>query len=103
MLLVFTTTATEADAQKLANLAIAQRLAACVQLNPIQSVYEWQGKMEQAQEWRVLFKTSAAHYQRLQTLLQQHHPYDTPAIYAIPASHVAAPFADWVQQSLQNA
>lgn len=97
--LVFTTVASQADAQRLAQLALAEKLAACVQIDTVQSLYEWQGQLANEREWRLLCKTTAALHERLQQLLAQNHPYEVPAIYAVQAAAVAAPFARWVQES----
>jgi periplasmic divalent cation tolerance protein len=41
---MLTTTPTREEAQKLARLLIEEKLAACVQLLPIESFYFWQGQ-----------------------------------------------------------
>ena len=51
MLIVLTTTPTSEEAESLANGLVESRLAACVQILPkMTSVYEWQGKIEKADE-----------------------------------------------------
>lgn len=100
LLIVHTTVSSEADARRLAALAVARKLAACVQIEAIRSTYEWQGELVQEPEWRLLFKTAAAHYPALEALLAEHHPYEVPAIYALEAARVAAPFAAWVEGAL---
>jgi len=54
-LLVLTTTSLEAEARKIAEMLIERRLAACVNIIPrIQSVYRWQGKVENAEEFLLI-------------------------------------------------
>lgn len=100
LLIVFTTVGNEADARRLAEIALAKRLTACVHIDSIESLYEWQGAMVNEREWRIAFKTDAAHCTMLQSVLAEHHPYDIPAIYAVSAVHVAAPFAQWLGSTL---
>ncbi|RZS35763.1 divalent-cation tolerance protein CutA [Corticibacter populi] len=102
-LTVLTTVATQADAERLASGAIAQRLAACAQFEPIQSCYVWQGGVVQEGEYRLLFKTSDAGYAALQTWLLAQHPYELPAIYALATQYAHAPFAAWVADSVADA
>jgi len=98
ILLVLTTLATQADAQALARGMVEQRLAACAQISPIESIYRWQGAVQQEPEWRLLLKTTAARYPALQAALRAGHPYELPAIIALPCSHALPEFADWVQE-----
>ena len=97
LLLVLTTLATQSDAQALARAMVEQRLAACAQISPIESIYRWQGAVQQEPEWRLLLKTTAARYPALQAALRARHPYELPAIVALPCSHALTEFAEWVQ------
>ncbi len=79
--LVYTTVATERDAELVAFRALEEAYAACVNIIPcIKSIYTWQGKIEQSTEWGILFKTTQAKLAKLQVFLRQNHPYELPAI-----------------------
>jgi len=96
VLIVLTTLATKTEAQTLARLLVEQRLAACAQINAIESIYRWEGAVQQDSEWRLLLKTAPDRYAALEAAILQHHPYDLPAIVALPSSHALASFAQWV-------
>ena len=96
LLLVLTTVATQAQAQDLAQALVNARLAACVQLHAIESVYRWQGAVQHEAEWRLLIKTTAEAWPALQAAVLDRHPYDTPALLAWPAERVSDAFAAWV-------
>jgi periplasmic divalent cation tolerance protein len=96
ILLVTTTVAERADADRLARLLVEQRLAACAQIERIDSVYHWQGALQQSAEWRVLFKTTEAHYAALEAALLDAHPYELPAVVAVQAHTVSVAYAQWV-------
>ena len=56
-----TTVGSEDDALRLARLLVAQRLAACVQVEAIhRSVYRWEGEVAEEPEWRLTAKTVPA-------------------------------------------
>jgi periplasmic divalent cation tolerance protein len=100
---VTTTTDSEAEAQSLATVAVENRLAACAQvLSPIRSVYWWEGKVESAQEWMVLLKTTAARVDQLIQRLRSEHSYDTPEIVAVPivAGHPA--YLGWIAEETRE-
>jgi periplasmic divalent cation tolerance protein len=96
LLLVLTTVATRADADALARAMVEQRLAACAQISAIDSVYWWQGVVQSEGEFRLLFKTTAERYAVLEAALRASHPYELPAIVAVPVTQALPEFADWV-------
>ncbi|MEU2787406.1 divalent-cation tolerance protein CutA [Streptomyces sp. NPDC007100] len=94
-----TTTDSAAKAETLARGAIEARVAACAQIGaPVTSVYRWDGAVETAQEWQVLFKTAAARYEALEAYLLQAHDYDTPEIIATPVTRGGAGYLAWVTE-----
>ena len=102
LLLVLTTVATRADADALARAMVEQRLAACGQISAIDSVYRWQGAVQSEGEFRVLFKTTAERYPALEAALRSSHPYELPAIVALPAVQALPAFADWVAHEVRE-
>ncbi|MFF7360956.1 divalent cation tolerance protein CutA [Streptomyces sp. NPDC008125] len=96
-LAVLTTTDTEDKAQHLATKAVEMRLAACAQIDgPIKSIYRWEGKIEIDAEWRVLYKTTAAHFDELATLIEAVHDYHTPEIIATPITAGSDAYLAWL-------
>ena len=75
---------------------VEARLAACAQINAIESVYRWEGALQHDCEWRVLLKTVPARYAELEAALKVAHPYELPAIVAWPCTQALESFADWV-------
>ncbi|MGC1305285.1 MAG: divalent-cation tolerance protein CutA [Caulobacteraceae bacterium] len=96
--MLYTTWPDAETAHAAAEAAVDARLAACVNiLAPMTSVYRWDGRLETASEVPVLFKTTTARAEELRALLLARHPYDLPAMIALPAgpqSH--QPYLDWV-------
>ena len=60
MLAVFTTVASREEALTLATVLVERRLAACAQIEPIESVYRWDGAVRHEGEFRIVFKTVEA-------------------------------------------
>jgi periplasmic divalent cation tolerance protein len=96
LLLALTTVATRADADRLAHSMVDQRLAACAQISAVDSVYRWQGAVQAEGEFRLLFKTTAHRWPALLAALRAQHPYELPAIVALPCSDALPEFAQWV-------
>ena len=99
VVLLYTTWPDAETASSCARAAVEARLAACVHVAaPMTSTYRWRGVVETADEVPALFKTTARRAAELRTLILTRHPYELPAITALPvdaeASH--APFLAWV-------
>jgi len=97
VLLVMTTLPDTPSAQAMARVLVESRLAACVNLMPaVQSVYRWQGQIEQATEVTLFIKTIQRHYPQLQQAILSAHPYDVPEVIAMTVVAGYAPYLDWV-------
>ncbi len=100
LIAVCTTVADDAAAQALARAAVSARLAACVQFEPIHSVYPWDGQIQSGSEVRLMFKTTRAMYTELERFILDHHPYELPAVYAVPVAFASPAYAQWVGQGV---
>lgn len=101
LLAVYTTVATREDARTIARALVERRLAACVQIEPIESFYRWQGKIVQEPEYRLLAKTTEDRYEAVEAAIRELHPYELPAIHAVELEEVYAPYARWVIESTE--
>ena len=96
-ILVYTTVADHDAASGLAELLIAERLAACVHIVPaIRSVYRWQGKVYRDDEVQLVIKTQASHFELIAGLLREHHPYELPEIIAVRVARGSQEYLDWI-------
>ena len=98
MLIAWTTVATPEDAARLARGAVEAGLAACVQVEgPVASHYRWEGRLETAQEYRLLFKFLPEQAGALETWIQARHPYGTPEWIVVRAEHVSGKYLSWAR------
>jgi len=88
-----------AEAQRLADLLVGRRLAACVQLVDIASTYTWQGKPEHAQECLLLIKTRSALYPQIERALCEYHSYSLPEILQIPLENGLPEYLRWIDEN----
>jgi periplasmic divalent cation tolerance protein len=94
---LLTTLGSKADAMALAREAVGHRVAACVQVvGPITSVYRWEGKVEEAEEFLCVMKVPTVGLQRLVAFVRDRHPYDTPELTALPSPFVDERYLAWV-------
>lgn len=98
-LLIVTTTATRDEALRIARALVERRLAACVQLSAIDSVYRWDGRLQQEPELRLVVKTVTARRSEVEATIRALHSYTLPQIVALVPDHVAPDYADWLAQA----
>ena len=96
-LLVLTNLPDRAAAERLADLLVEKRLAACVNiLAPCRSVYRWEGAVQHDEEHPMLIKTTAERYPEMEKALRAGHPYELPEIIAVPVEHGLPAYLEWV-------
>lgn len=78
LLLALTTEATPALAEALAEALLERRLAACVALQPLRSLYRWQGELERGEEVQLLIKSHPSRLAELEAAVHQLHSYTIP-------------------------
>ena len=102
-LIVFCTCPDVAAAERLADLAVDQGAAACVNVLPgIMSVYRWQGRIAHDAEVLLLAKTSVRGYPRLEALWREAHPYELPEVVAVPVTKGSDAYLAWVNDNVSE-
>ena len=97
-LLVLSTFPDAEVARTIARTLVEEQLAACANLVPgAESIYWWKGVIESSSEVLAQFKTTAEQYPRLEARLKELHPYELPAIVAIPISAGLPEYLEWVE------
>jgi len=97
-----TTTGTEEEARRIARELVERKLAACVNIVPqVESVYRWQGKIENAQEWLLVIKTRADVLERLQAAIRELHSYDVPEFVVLGIESGSEDYLRWIAECLK--
>lgn len=100
VLFVISTFPDAATARRIATQLVTEKLAACANLTaPVQSIYRWEGKVEEAQETIVFFKTTPERFDLFQSTLRSLHPYDVPEIVALRVTDGLPEYLRWVGES----
>jgi periplasmic divalent cation tolerance protein len=100
-ILVLTTVGTRQFANDLAQSVVEARLAACVQIQSVQSVYRWKGRVCAEPEWLLTIKTTDARYAELAHHILANHSYETPEILRLPIEGGSAGYLDWIGECVR--
>ena len=92
------------SAARLAHALVEKRLAACINiLSSCRSIYRWKGKVEDAEEFPMLIKTTRSRYPELEAAIRAGHPYELPEIIAVPLAGGLPAYLEWVEAETRPA
>ncbi len=95
------TTATEQEAQRIAELLLNERKAACVNIVPrVDSLFWWQGKLDSAQESLLIVKTVARLLPEIIETVKKAHSYEVPEIIALPIISGNEDYLNWMDSEI---
>ncbi|MBE0512234.1 divalent-cation tolerance protein CutA [Candidatus Bathyarchaeota archaeon] len=99
---VIITTPNKEEAVKIVRSLLEERLIACANiLGPVSSLFWWQGKIDEENEFLVFMKSHKTLFERLSERVMEIHSYDVPEIIALPIIEGSPPYLDWLRASLQ--
>ena len=99
--IVLTTAGAREEAEKIARALVERRLAACANIvGPIHSVYRWLGKVEDADEYLLIIKTTAKLFDSVAGVIRELHSYELPECIQLPIEGGSAEYLEWIEQSV---
>ena len=102
-IVILITSPSNEESQRIAELLLSQRQAACVNIiSGVESRFWWQGKLESARESLLVIKTESSHLEEIITAVKQVHSYEVPEIIALPVIGGNADYLDWIQNEVKN-
>ncbi|MEM5557615.1 divalent-cation tolerance protein CutA [Aliarcobacter cryaerophilus] len=99
VVIVQTTTSNEEEAKKIAKILIQDKLAACVQLKDIESLYNWDGKLCCERETLLSVKTKKELFSKVKSKILELHSYDTPEIIELDISNISEDYLKFIKEN----
>ncbi|USH05055.1 divalent-cation tolerance protein CutA [Grimontia kaedaensis] len=96
---VMTTFADNNIGKRIIESLLEKKLAACVQVLPIQSYYHWQGKIASDIEKQVMIKTKKSLYKDVEAEICRLHDYDVPEVIQLPIETGLGAYLGWISES----
>ena len=101
MIYIFWTCANKEEAERIVHELLEKKLIACASLFlGVQSIYRWQGKIEQSVEVKVQLKTTSAFFDAIEKVILEKGSYKIPEIVQIEASKVSSSYLSWLENEL---
>lgn len=99
MILVYITNPTKEEAKKIVKHLIEKKLIACASIFPIESLYNWNGKLADESEFVLLGKTKEDNYDKIVVEVEKIHSYDVPCILKLPME-ANGKYKNWLEKEL---
>ena len=97
VIIALTTEASTEQAEALAMRLLERRLAACVALKPVESLYRWDGRLERSREVQLMIKSHASCATALEQAVRELHSYSTPQWLVWPAE-ASSDYSAWLSE-----
>ncbi|XP_039053238.1 protein CutA, chloroplastic-like isoform X3 [Hibiscus syriacus] len=102
-IVVYVTVPNREAGKKLAGSIVKEKLAACVNIVPgIESVYEWEGKINSDPEELLIIKTRQSLLEALTEHVKANHEYDVPEVIALPITGGSPRYLNWLKNSTRD-
>lgn len=98
-ILVQTTCSTKDEAKKIANLLVKEKLAPCVQIKKIDSIYTWEDKIHDEVEFQLMIKTKKENFKKIKRIIKENHSYDLPEIIAISIAGTSKQYFNYLEEN----
>jgi periplasmic divalent cation tolerance protein len=104
-IIVLVTCGSRKEARLIARSVVAHKLAACVNLltAPVESIYRWKGKVEFAQEFLLIIKTTRKRFAAVEAEVRGLHSYAVPEIVALTIQRGSKAYLAWIDESTKPA
>lgn len=101
MRIIYITTKNVAEAKRISVQLLEKKLAACINMFPIESMYWEDGEIQENTEFVVLVKTADDNFEKVEKEIIELHSYDTPAIFSWKIDKVNKKYDNWLKGQLK--
>jgi periplasmic divalent cation tolerance protein len=99
--LVYITTGNKEEAKVIGKELVKSRLAACVNIiDHMNSIYLWEGKLQEDEETVLIAKTTSAMVSKLVARVKELHSYECPCVVTLPVSGGNPDFLEWIENEV---
>ena len=90
------------EARKIARHLLEKKLIACANIFPVRSLFWWEGKIEECNEFVMIVKTKAEKFKELREEVKKIHSYSIPCICSFVVEEGNRDFLNWIEKSIEH-
>ncbi|MEK7522003.1 MAG: divalent-cation tolerance protein CutA [Patescibacteria group bacterium] len=95
---VMTTYSDEGVGKKIIDSLIEQKLAACIQVQEVNSFFFWKGEVNKEKESLLFIKTKHSLYDKVEKCIKENHSYEVPEIIELPIINGSQAYFNWIEE-----
>jgi periplasmic divalent cation tolerance protein len=100
MVFIYVTCPSEEEAKKLGKMILERRVAGCINIFPIQSMYPEKESIRETNEYGVIVKTIDSRVQATEDIIRQNHSYSVPFIGTLSLSRLNREYKEWLAEQI---
>ena len=101
MILIYIICKDKKEARKIGLFLVRKRLAACCNIFPIDSIYQWKDKIVRSREAVLIVKTLKEKFNKIEKEVKKLHSYTIPCILEIPIKRVNKEYLKWLEKEIK--
>ncbi len=86
------------EAKKIGMKLIEERLAACVNIFPITSIFRWKNNIDEANEFGIIVKTKSNKFKEIEKRVKELHSYEVPCVVSFKIDEGRADYLKWIDE-----
>ena len=103
MIYIFWTCRDKIEAKRIVHELLDKKLIACASILPeVESIYRWEGKIEESREIKVILKTLPKCFDAIQKHIQSYCSYEVPEILQVDVIHGNPAYLAWVVNEISS-
>jgi periplasmic divalent cation tolerance protein len=99
--IVLTSCGIKEEAEDIAFALVERKLAACVNIVAVNSIFRWKNEIESNPEFLLIIKTTAAAFDRVKDAIKELNTYDLPECVQIPIEAGSEAYLKWIGESVE--
>lgn len=100
--MIYVTASGVEEAKKIAKILLKEKIVACANIIPVmESIYWWEGDLEEDVESILLLKTSSKYVDKVMDRVREIHSYQTPCVLEIQIKKGSKDYLDWLEKALK--
>lgn len=101
-IIMLSTCSDPAEAKKIAKAIIEKRLAACINIIPVHSIFRWKDSIEESDEQLLIIKTSSTLFEKVSECIENLHSYELPEVISTEIKQGSRPYLKWLEDSVRK-
>lgn len=100
MIFIYSTFPNKKEVKEIGERLVKNKLVACVNIFPIESIYLWRNKIIKDKEFAAIIKTKKENFEKVEKFILENHSYDTPCLIEIPLGRITKKYLNWLGKNL---